>query len=77
MYIVHTVHDVPNIPVVNLIPIIRLWYSTEHLYTIKGAKLLTSSSSAVEWYKSCPLTSFLLEVIHTNSYMCQLFVNEV
>ena len=40
------------------------WYGTlPRPFTIEGAKLLTTSTSAVEWYKSRAYTSFLSEVI--------------
>ena len=46
------------------------------LLRLRGTKLLATSTSAVEWYKSRAYTSFLSKIIQ-NSYMCQANVKEV
>ena len=42
----------------------NFWYGNSCPFTFKGAKLITASTSAVEWYKSCAHTSFLSKVVY-------------
>ena len=49
---------------------LQLRFTVQYFAMSEGAKLLTTSMSAVEWYKSCAhISSFLSKVI-ANSYIC-------